>query len=220
MESSLQWNISCAELNDTTIVDVAQIIEKSTKDGMDATLPSYIYLTYVYVYELCDLQVSDHAGYPSPGRRLETASSLIKMFHIVEQECNYDCSDEIFQATDEALSTIVDDGSLSEAIQTASGDIITAVINAKVNSTFTVQTGSPSTGPTSSPTTYAPTKRPTPQPTPRPTVSKASKQTKSSKIVNIHPALIQSDPSPVTFTPTTAKSSKNSKVISSTALSL
>lgn len=155
MDSTLQWNITCSEITDEELVQVAQIIEQSTHDGMDPNMPEDTFLKYVYVYELCGRPVEEHDGFPTPVRRLQTSAltSDIKMYHLVEKECDFDCSEEMFDGTDAALATIVDDGSLSESIQAGSNDIITAVINGKSNSTFVVQTSSPTTQPSKSPST-------------------------------------------------------------------
>lgn len=159
----MEWNITCSLVNnDTSRLQVAEILEQSVYDGLDPLLTKET-IELVYVYELCDETVANHNGATSLSRRrLETLNATeIKFYLIVSRACNA-CDGEMFNETNEALIVIVDNGSLSNDIQNKSGNEITAVISpGSVNSTYNLQANSP---------TGNPSVAPTPQPT-GPTVS-------------------------------------------------
>ena len=165
MDAGLTWNVTCP-LPDP--VAVSGIISQSVYQGMNPKLQPGE-LQYVYVYELCGEGVA-FSPYP-PSRRLQNAESMIRLKVVVEASCET-CEDDLFNEADQALVSIVSDGSLSESIQSNSGDVITAVIG------DTVLTLLETVSPTSSPTVP-----PTGPPTNRPTASKSSKRSKTQKPV-------------------------------------
>jgi hypothetical protein len=179
MASTLKWNISCSVLNDPrSLIDVAQIIERSTYDDI-APLLTIETIELVYVYSICNRMVGNHPGYSGKStRRLQNSISEIKLLTYVSSGCDR-CSELIFNETAHALAQVVDNGTLTKSIQDNSNGTIRASINPGVDSTYVIvgnPTTKPSTSPTSSPTPKpssglapgSPTDKPTPEPTLRP----------------------------------------------------
>jgi hypothetical protein len=154
VDSTIQWNATCASLDDTALLEMASAVEAATYDSLLPTMNG-LTLELVYVYELCNRSVADHSGYSSSRRRAHTTpapASDIGFYIVVSKECN-DCLDKLFEETDSALDVIVNDGTLSAEIKDRS-TLIDGVIDrqAGVMSTFTIVTGSPTNAPTSHPT--------------------------------------------------------------------
>ena len=165
MDSTLKWNTTCeAYASYDDLVAVANIIEASVIEKMPPKLPGDTVLDLVHVYELCNVYL-DHGGTPvlNDARRLQVgvATTDIKMYQIVSKQCTADCGDEMFDETNNALSEIVADGSLSKSIQDNSAGIIKAVLNPNdepvdsdyvtVTASPTVTPGLPSSSPSSAP---------------------------------------------------------------------
>jgi hypothetical protein len=166
MDSTLQWNIECSGLNGATLVNLAQIVEKSVHNGLISQLLDEELQT-IYVYELCGLPVDEHSPYPNGARRLQTGSSSeIKMYSVVSAIC-IGCQQEIFTVTNNALKTIVENGSLTDSIQSESGGTIEAEIGPVVESSY-VTVNAP----------VAPTRKPI-------TSSKSGKMTKNQKSTKV-----------------------------------
>ena len=165
MRSTVEWNITCSELNDTSIISVAEVVEQSIYEGMQPEMNS-MSIELVLVTAMCNQTVGAHPGYSGPStRRLQTIPMTeIEFTTTVKYNC-IDCSDEMFDITNSALVTIVDNGSLTTIIQGNSNGVIQAVINpGSTNSTLE----------DSVTTTNQPTNRPT-------TTSKSAKNSKDSK---------------------------------------
>jgi hypothetical protein len=148
----MQWNATCASLNDTALLEIASAFEVATYDSLLPIMDGQT-LELVYVYELCNRSVADHSGYSASRRRAQTTpSSGIGFYTVISKECN-DCQDQLFEETDSALDVIVNDGTLNAEIKDRS-TIIDGVIDrqAGVMSTFTIVTDSPTNAPTSHPT--------------------------------------------------------------------
>jgi hypothetical protein len=148
----MQWNATCASLNDTALLEMASAVEAAIYDGLIPTMNGQT-LELVYVYELCNRSVADHSGYSDSRRRAQTTPvSDIGVYTVISRECN-DCQDQLFEETDSALDVIVDDGTLSAEIKDRS-TLIDGVIDRQtgVMSTFTVVADSPTNAPTSHPT--------------------------------------------------------------------
>jgi hypothetical protein len=152
MDSTLQWNLTCDGLNDTLFVELAQIIEEAVFEDMKALLTNDT-VDLVYVSTLCDQTVDNHDGYPvSSLRRLQSFNvSAIGLTTTVSSECD-GCSETLFNASNSALTTIVDDGTLTESIQNKTNGAIQAAVSPGVNSSFTVVTKSPTIAPNPTPT--------------------------------------------------------------------
>lgn len=197
MDSTMEWNITCPLIG-TTILEAAQIVEQSMFEGMSDNVNG---LTSTYVYEICGEEVSEHSPYPS-GRRLQTAASEVRATVVVSTTCN-GCGDEMFDEADNALTMILEDGSLTGLVQGNSGGVIEAVFDPDVlittsqnitNPPTKAPTTPPTDEPSNSPVTAAPTPapfvpeappEPTPRPTPKPTVT--SKSGKNSKTQTASP---------------------------------
>jgi hypothetical protein len=203
----LTWNFTgCDSLNATTLVDVAKIVEQALYETTDPLLPNGYYQQLVYVYELCGQAVADHMGYP-PARRLQASQEEIKLFQVVSTACQ-GCQEEMFNNTISALVTVANDDSLTNSIQNKSGDIIQAVINGNVSSTYILTTDRPTSAPTNAPVSSAPV-------TPAPVTS--TPVTSSPALVTPAPVT----PAPVTpapVTPAPVSSAPTSAPVSTTLL--
>jgi hypothetical protein len=191
MNSTLTWNITCSAVNtEAARIDVANIVEESTYGTVGSRLTSDIQLELVYVYELCGFTIGTHTGYP-PARRLQTSTSDVKLYQVVSKNCG-GCEAEIFNATDTALTAVVNDGSLSDSVEQNSGNTISAAFR-NVTSNY-----SPATS------------RPTKQPSLKPVTTKSSKSNPSP--TTLKPATAKSsksNPTPTTpIKPVTGKASK------------
>ena len=149
MDSTLQWNVECSSLDSAALVTLAQIIEKSVYDGIESQLSNGNgVLQSTYVSELCDQLVDEHSPYPDGLRRLQTGSSTdVKLYSVVSSDC-IGCQQEMFTATNNALTTIVENGSLADSIQSESGGTIDVVIDPVVDSSFVI-VNAPTGAPTS-----------------------------------------------------------------------
>jgi hypothetical protein len=149
MDSVLEWNITCSELNATTLLDVAQLVEQSIFDKVSPQLPNEV-LDYVLVNSMCSQPVQAHATYTGPASRVlatGNATSILFQMQITGTGCS-DCGEQVFNNTNTAIETIVRDGSLTSSIQNKSANLIRVVINPNVtDSTFTTVTNRPTTSP-------------------------------------------------------------------------
>ena len=152
-------------------MNLAQVVERSVYDGLDSQSLNG-QLQNVYVYELCDLPVDEHSPYPNGVRHLQTSSSSsdIKLYSVVSALC-IGCQQEMFTVTNNALKTIVENGSLTNSIQSESGGTIVAVIGPDVSSSYD--------------TVNAPTGAPTHKPSTPSKSGKRAKNQKSAKVKSV-----------------------------------
>ena len=150
IQSILEWNYTCSNIDQTTLIDVAKIIEKSFWDSMqtDLTESTLVY----YVDNICDRTVGEHVGYP-PGRRLQNDISQIQLTTEITTEGTAAEADSIFNDVNLLFNQIVQDGRLDGFVKSNSGGAIQATFSPVVNSTYTVKTKSPTILPSPLPTT-------------------------------------------------------------------
>ena len=185
MDASVTWNVTCP-LDDP--VANAEITAKSLYDTMDPQLNGD--LQSVIVYELCGEAVLA-TPYPPPDsdRRLQLGESEIKFKATVTTKCSA-CDNQMYQAVDEVLDTVVSDGSLNTSIQNNSNGTLSATIGGVVTTSHST---------ISNPPTKVPTNVPTNVPTPG---TKSAKSAKNSKVKSGEP---------FTMKPTGIKSAKSDK---------
>ena len=170
MDASVTWNATCP-LSDS--VAYAQILAKSFYDSMSPLLNGD--LQNVNVYELCN-QVIQATPYSLNTRHLESSESEIKLKNIMTSTCN-SCAGEMYQSIDEALDTIVADGSLNSNIQSNLNDTMSISVTGVITTSYSTITNSPTKVPTETPTTLIPpTKNPSQHPSLSPTASPSTSQ--------------------------------------------
>jgi hypothetical protein len=200
MSSTLEWNINCSDINNaTTLLNVSTVVEKSIFEGIDPQItPKKLELVSVFVSSICNHTFSPNTPRTLHGMRLLEADTLTKIEFITQVTTQVycdDCGQQMFTATNSALVSIVNDGSLTSSIYNNSNGTIRAVINPNsTNSTFTLSTTSPTKSPVSSPsTTSPPTRKPrktrTRKPTPLPTSPPSKKPTQKPSSASVRKSM-------------------------------
>lgn len=115
IDSSVEWNASCSELNATALVEVAQVIEQSVYEGMSSNLKNGETINFVYVYSLCNQNVENHTGSVFARRLQSGNTSSISFLTTVTSGCE-NCASFVYTESKYALETIVDDETLSNTI--------------------------------------------------------------------------------------------------------
>eukprot|EP00804_Cyclotella_cryptica_P029791 CCRYP_020655-RH/>CCRYP_020655-RH protein AED:0.16 eAED:0.17 QI:189/1/0.94/1/0.62/0.82/17/1256/1313 len=183
MYSTLEWNLTCVNISDATILYIAKVVEKSIFERIDPKpIPQKVEVGFVLLVLICDRPVSNHTPYTVNAVRLLEGNPLSEIEFITQvttRDCD-NCEQMMFNATNSALETIVKDGSITSDIQSNS---IQAVINPnRTYSTFTLITSTPTKRPSSfpiatNPPTQKPRKKRTRKPTPIPTSPPSRKPT-------------------------------------------
>lgn len=154
---------------------MAEIVEKAVYDTSVQQLFSNYTMELVNVYNLCNETVPAHPGYStsvrrlqsslsvmqmlqivsatgfSPARRLQTSRNEVKLYQVVSTVCSSNCEEEIFNNTATTLVKTIEDGTLTQAIQENSADVIQVTISPNVISNYTVTTSRPTRAPSSAP---------------------------------------------------------------------
>ena len=142
--ASITWDVTCPLTDPGT---VAEIVAKALYESINPSVVSD--LQKVIVKELCGEVVPEKPYPPSTIRHLQSGQSEIIFTGTITHACS-DCDNQIIQAIDAALNTIVLDGSLTASIRSISNGTLNATVGRVVSTSYSIITKPPTNAPTKS----------------------------------------------------------------------